>query len=244
MGVHVWGNSCDVDSISNIARRHNLKVIYDAAHAFGCATEKGMIGNFGDCEVFSFHATKFFNTFEGGAIGTNNDELADRIRKIINFGFSGADRVEHIGTNAKMPEISAAMGISVFAKLDEIVDQNRRNHQQYFCRLGRIPGLRLMPYDRQLKSNWQYVVVEIDPEEFGFSRDEVMAHLHAARIGARRYFYPGCHRAAPYRDSARRGDLRNTDQLCQTVLCVPTGSSISTDDINRVCDSIIAIRGT
>lgn len=239
MGVHVWGNSCDVDSIHDIARKHDLKIIYDAAHAFGCANRSGMIGNFGNCEVFSFHATKFFNTFEGGAIATNDDELANRLRKITNFGFSGTDCVEHLGTNAKMSEISAAMGISVFASLDRILSHNRQNYFKYVERLGSLEGVRLIPYSDQLRSNWQYVVVEIDESKFGVSRDQVMAYLHTAGIGARRYFYPGCHNAEPYRHSITHENLPVTERLCDAVLCLPTGSSICPDNIDEICDSII-----
>ena len=126
VGVHLWGRPCDTEAIGEIAQRHHLKVLYDAAHAFAASHSGTMIGNFGDAEVFSFHATKFLNTFEGGAVVTNNDVLADRIRLMKNFGFKGYDNVIYIGTNGKMNELSAAMGISSLDKLEEIISLNQR----------------------------------------------------------------------------------------------------------------------
>ena len=118
-----------------MAEKQDIHVMYDAAHAFGCQHQGKMIGNFGECEVFSFHATKFFNTFEGGAIATNDDQLAHKLRLMKNFGFEGKDNVIHLGTNAKMSEISAAMGLASFAKIDEFVDTNKRNYQLYCQRV-------------------------------------------------------------------------------------------------------------
>ena len=124
IGVHLWGRACDTEALSEIARRHHLHLLYDAAHAFACSYEGRMVGNFGDAEVFSFHATKFFNTFEGGAVTTNDDELAAKIRLMKNFGFSGYDEVTYIGTNGKMSECSAAMGLTNLESMDDFVAVN------------------------------------------------------------------------------------------------------------------------
>ncbi|WP_372896179.1 DegT/DnrJ/EryC1/StrS family aminotransferase, partial [Stieleria sp.] len=196
-----------------------------------------MVGNFGDCEVFSFHATKFFNTFEGGAITTNDDALAERLALIKNFGFAGMDTVVDLGTNAKMPEICAAMGLSLLPCLDQLLERNRHNHQLYRAHLDGIPGLRLLTYDHLQQTNWQYVVIEIDESRFRASRDELVAQLHAQQIRARRYFYPGCHRMEPYRSMARNQNLTlpRTETLCNRVICLPTGSAIDESDIERVC---------
>jgi dTDP-4-amino-4,6-dideoxygalactose transaminase len=131
VGVHLWGRGCEIEALTDIASRHSLKLLFDAAHAFGCSYEGRMIGGFGDAEVFSFHATKFFNTFEGGAVTTNDDELAEKIRLMKNFGFAGYDQVIYIGTNGKMSEISAAMGLTSLESLDDFIRTNHRNYQQY-----------------------------------------------------------------------------------------------------------------
>jgi dTDP-4-amino-4,6-dideoxygalactose transaminase len=240
IGVHVWGHACDTQRLDDIADRHGLSVMYDAAHAFGCAHQGKMIGNYGRCEVFSFHATKFFNTFEGGAIATNDDQLAEKIRLMTNFGFAGMDRVVHLGTNAKMTEISAAMGMSVFARLDEILQCNQTNYLRYQQHLANTPGLRLFSYDHLEKINWQYIVLEIDEPQFGASRDQVFQHLRDRNIIARRYFYPGCHQMEPYQSLF--GDLSSrlpkTEFLCERVLCLPTGSSVGLDDVDEICQLI------
>lgn len=249
IGVHVWGNPCQTERLEQIAARNNIPIFYDAAHAFGCSHMGKMIGNFGRCEVFSFHATKFFNTFEGGAIATNDDDLAKKIRLMKNFGFAGMDHVIHLGTNAKMTEICAAMGISLFARLDELLEINQARYLQYRKRLDGIPGLTVFSYDQQEKTNWQYIVLQIDESEFGESRDQVFERLLQNDIRARRYFHPGCHNMEPYKSARSSPDkkqtpnhpdpnLRNTDRLCQTILCLPTGGSLSESDVDRVCETI------
>jgi dTDP-4-amino-4,6-dideoxygalactose transaminase len=242
MGVHVWGRACETEVIEPLARRHGLRVLYDAAHALGCRHKGQMIGNFGDCEVFSFHATKFFNTFEGGAIATNDDALAERIRRIKNFGFAGADRVVDLGTNGKMPEVCAAMGLACFARLDEILDANRRNYNAYRTGLDGLPGIRMLSYDDLEGTNWQYIVVEVDAQAAGLTRDELCRQLEAQQIRARRYFYPGCHRLEPYRTlyPEQLDRLPETDRLCNRVLALPTGTAVSVEDVQRVCDVINA----
>ncbi|NNE00892.1 MAG: dTDP-4-dehydro-6-deoxyglucose aminotransferase [Pirellulaceae bacterium] len=237
LGVHLWGNPCDTARLQQIADDHDLRIFYDAAHAFGCGHRNRMVGNFGDCEVFSFHATKFFNTFEGGAIATNDDDLAQKLSLMKNFGFESMDRVVHLGTNAKMNEVSAAMGLSMFARLEQTLSDNRRNYDRYRKQLGNLSGLRVFAYDPTAETNWQYVVLEIDQSAFGASRDTVMQYLHDNGVRARRYFYPGCHNMEPYR-SGQTGplhDLQNTESLSGKVLCLPTGSAITVADVDRVC---------
>lgn len=241
VGVHVWGNPCDTDAIEGIAERNGLVAMYDAAHAFGCRHRGRMIGNFGRCEVFSFHATKFFNTFEGGAITTNDDALAEKIRLMKNFGFAGMDNVIHLGTNGKMPEICAAMGLACFESIDDILACNRANYQLYRELLDGIAGIRMLSYETHEGTNWQYIIVEVD-EAFGQTRDQLVEYLHAHQIRARRYFYPGCHRMEPYNSlyPRQRDRLPVTDQLCQTVVCLPTGTAVRQSDVQRVCETIQA----
>lgn len=240
MGVHLWGRPCDIDALAYIARRHNIRLIFDAAHAFGCSYKGRMIGGFGDAEVFSFHATKFFNTFEGGAIATNDAELAARIRLMKNFGFEGYDEVSYIGTNGKMNEISAAMGLTSLESLEEFVNVNRRNYRRYREELHGVPGVHLLPYDETERCNYQYVVLEIDAPVTGLGRDELAHVLWAENVHARRYFYPGCHRMEPYRSYYPHAGLMLpvTEGLAERVLSLPTGTAVGDDQITTICSII------
>lgn len=240
IGVHVWGRPCDIDNLRQIALERDLKLMFDAAHAFGCSHRGKMIGGFGDCEVFSFHATKFFNTFEGGAVVTNNDELAAKMRLMKNFGFAGYDNVVYIGTNGKMSEVSAAMGLSSLECLDEFIDINRQNYLLYSEHLSDLPGIDLISYNDEDRNNYQYLVLEIDEEKTGISRDALMEILHAENVVARRYFFPGCHRMEPYRSYFPHAGLLlpETERLCERVLVLPTGTAVSRADIVTICEII------
>jgi dTDP-4-amino-4,6-dideoxygalactose transaminase len=246
IGVHVWGRPCDVEGLQAIADRHRLKLLFDAAHALACTYDGTMIGNFGECEVLSFHATKFFNTFEGGAIVTNNDALATKLRLMRNFGFQGADTVIYIGINGKMPEICAAMGLTSLDAMQETIDVNRRNYVSYAKRLAAVKGLRLVPYSETEQTNYQYVVCEVS-EDFPVTRDELVRILHAENVLVRRYFYPGCHEMAPYASLFPHAHLLlpNTIDVCNRVLSFPTGTAVGDAEIARVADllDLIAARG-
>jgi dTDP-4-amino-4,6-dideoxygalactose transaminase len=239
IGVHLWGRPCDTERLTEIARRHRLALLYDAAHAFGCSHRGRMIGGFGDAEVFSFHATKFFNTLEGGAIVTNDDALAERARLMKNFGFAGYDRVIHLGTNGKMNEVSAAVGLASLESLDEFIAVNRRNYHRYRRNLQDVPGLALVTFDETERCNYQYVVVLVDPAA-GLSRDLLLQVLHAENVLARRYFYPGCHRMEPYRSYFPHAGLllRETERLAAAVLALPTGTSVDLEAVDTVCQII------
>lgn len=240
IGVHVWGRPCAVEDLAEIAQRRGLKLLFDAAHAFGCSHRGRMIGSFGDAEVFSFHATKFFNSFEGGAVTTNNDELAAQIRRMKNFGFAGFDNVDFIGTNGKMTEVSAAMGLTSLDALEGFVEVNRRNYLHYRQELAGLPGVRLLQYSDSERCNYQYLVLEIDETVAGISRDLLLSVLHKENVVARRYFYPGCHRMEPYRSHFPHAGLLlpNTEQLAGRVLSLPTGTAVSLDDIGKICSII------
>jgi dTDP-4-amino-4,6-dideoxygalactose transaminase len=240
LGVHVWGRACDVESLTAIARKHNLKLMFDAAHAFACTHQGQMIGGFGDAEVFSFHATKFFNSFEGGAVTTNNDELAARLRGMRNFGFAGLDHVVDIGTNGKMSEISAAMGLTSLESLDEFVRVNYENYLAYCRGLEGISGVQLIRYTEKEKNNYQYIVIEVDERATGLSRDLLVTILHAENILARRYFYPGCHQMKPYLAlySSGASALPETERLVLRVIQLPTGTAVSELDVARICDLV------
>jgi dTDP-4-amino-4,6-dideoxygalactose transaminase len=237
IGVHVWGRPCDVEALTCIARRHNLKLLFDAAHAFSCSYKGQMIGGFGEAEVFSFHATKFFNTFEGGAVVTNDDDLANKMRLMKNFGFRGYDNVIYIGTNGKMSEVSAAMGLTSLESLGEFVAANYRNYKQYQSELTGVPGVHLVSYDESERCNYQYIVLEIDEEVIQVNRDQLVEILHAENILARRYFYPGCHQMEPYRSYFPHAGLLlpNTERLVTQVMSLPTGIAVREDEISQIC---------
>ena len=240
IGVHLWGRPCSVDALAEIASRHKLKLLFDAAHAFRCSYNGRMIGSFGNAEVFSFHATKVFNTFEGGAVVTNDDELAASITLMRNFGFADYDAVICLGTNGKMNEVSAAMGLTSLESLEEFIAANYRNYKQYQQQLGSVAGVRLLSYDETQRCNYQYLVLEIDEAMTHISRDQMQEILWAENILARRYFYPGCHRMEPYRsqfpDAGRL--LPATARLASRVLCLPTGTSVGPGEINWICHII------
>ncbi len=240
IGVHIWGRPCDIEGLQEIAERHELKLLFDSSHAFGNSYKEKMIGNFGDAEVFSFHATKFFNTFEGGAIVTNNDKLVAKIRLMKNFGFAGYDNVVCIGTNGKMSEMSAAMGLTGIESLDEFISVNYRNYKKYALELKELPGIELMRYDESEKCNFQYVVIEVDRDVAGIGRDQLLRILHSENVMARRYFYPGCHRMEPYRSCFPHAGLLlpNTEQLVHKVMSLPTGTAVGEAEISKICGII------
>ncbi len=236
LATHVWGRACQVEALADIAKRRGLKLIFDAAHALACTHRGRMIGGFGEAEVFSFHATKFVNSFEGGAVVTNDASLAARIRLMKNFGFAGEDNVCYIGTNGKMNEMSAAMGLNCLEALPAIVELNRRNYEQYRRELEGIRGIHLVTYDESERYNYQYVVLEIDEQTAGVSRDDLVAVLRAENVLARRYFYPGCHRMEPYRSYFPHAYLLlpDTEWVASRVICLPTGSAVSPEQVGEV----------
>ncbi len=237
VGVHVWGRPCVPKALEEVAKKHGLPLLFDAAHALGCSAGGQMIGNFGQAEVFSFHATKFVNAFEGGAVTTNDDALAEKMKLMRNFGFVNFDTVNYLGTNGKMSEASAAMGLTSLESLDDFVAVNRRNHAEYRRHLTGMPGINFISYDDRERSNYQYVVLELDEAQCGVSRNRLFEILHRENVIARRYFYPGCHRMEPYRtmfpDAAAQ--LPETEKLCQKVLVLPTGTAVSAEEIAAVC---------
>ena len=181
-----------------------------------------------------------FTTFEGGAVVTNDDELAKKMRLMKNFGFAGYDEVIYIGTNGKMNEASAAMGLTGLESMAEFIAANQRNYKQYHREMGAIPGIKLVSYDEAEKCNYQYIVLEVDDAAAGITRDQLQKVLWAENVLARRYFFPGCHRMEPYR--SRYPDagllLPETERLARRVLCLPTGTSVTVGDVEAVCGII------
>lgn len=237
VGVHVYSRPCDIEGLQAVADKHGLKLMFDAAHAFGCSHKGQMIGNFGECEVFSFHATKFFNTFEGGAIATNNDELAEKIRLMQNFGFQGFDNVIYIGTNGKMNEVCAAMGLVNLDSLDEFLAVYKRNYEAYKAELAKIRGLKLIEFDETSESNQQYMVVEVG-DDYPLSRDELIEKLHAANVIARKYFWPGCHNMEPYKTLQPDAGLLLpiTEEIASRIVVLPTGTAVNEQTIKKIIE--------
>lgn len=236
IGVHLWGQACNVESLTDICRRHNLALLFDAAHAFGCSHNGKMLGCFGRAEILSFHATKFVNTLEGGAVVTNDDDFAERCRDMRNFGFCGEDKVSSLGINGKMNEFEAAMGLASLDQMEQFIAANRGNYLEYEKELADIPGIRLRRYDLRERNNFQYIAVEVSADA-GVSRDLFHDLLHAENILARRYFYPGCHRMEPYRSlypgTGQR--LPRTEKACSSMLCLPTGTAVGAEEIRSIC---------
>lgn len=233
LAVHLWGRPCAIEKLTDIANKYQLKLIFDAAHAFGCSYHQTMIGNFGEAEVFSFHATKVINTLEGGAIVTNNDDLAEKLQLIRNFGFVGYDNVQYLGTNGKMNEISAAMGISLLEDYAAIIAKNLKNYQCYENALACIKGVNLLKAPKQDKFNYQYIVLELDPEYVTISQEDILSIMHAENIIARRYFYPGCHKMQPYLNLDLC--LPITEKLSQHIVVLPTGNTMDCNKIEKIC---------
>lgn len=236
IAVHLWGGACDVQALTALGTRTGLPVLYDAAHALGTAIGPERVGRFGTAEVFSFHATKFFNTFEGGAVTTDDGDLAARLRLMRNFGFAGYDHVVARGTNAKLSEVHAAMGLATLEHVDDLLAANRRTWSRYEATLAHRPELRLVRPPAGQSSNFQYVVCEVT-DDAPLTRDQLLSVLWQENVRARRYFFPGCHRAAPYAGSAPA--LPVTERLAERILVLPAGATLAEEQIDLVL-SIIA----
>lgn len=235
--VHLWGRPCSVDQLEKVAADHGVKLLFDAAHGFGCTSEGRPIGGFGQAEVFSFHATKVVNAFEGGAVVTDDEELAKRIRAMHNFGFT-QDRVStEVGINGKMTEAAAAMGLTSLDAFEKTVRQNEANYDSYRSELDGLAGLKVIDFDRAERNNYHYLIVEVDAAVAGVDRNLLGDVLKSENVVCQRYFSPGCHEMEPYL-SEQPVTLPHTERLARKVLALPTGPTISREDIRRICDIV------
>lgn len=242
--VHVYGNICDVDSIQKIADKYNLKVIYDAAHAFGVTYNGRGIGSFGDVSCFSFHATKVFNTIEGGAVCFKDKQFGEAIYNLKNFGIHGPESVTAVGANAKMNEFAAAMGICNLRHIGEEIAKRKAVVERYRSHLEGIHGLQLNPIQDGVESNYAYFPVVFDKEEFGASRDEVFAKLAENNIGARKYFYPVTNSFECYKG---RFDANSTPialDVSRRVLTLPLYADLALEDVDRICEIVLKTKST
>jgi dTDP-4-amino-4,6-dideoxyglucose len=231
MAVHLWGRTAPVAALEDLAARRRLSLFFDSSHAFACTHAGRPVGTGGTGEIFSFHSTKFVNAFEGGALVTDDDALAARVRSMRNFGLVAEDEVAYVGINAKMSEACAAMGLTSLDSLETFVVRNEANHRAYVAGLAGTPGLRLIPFDEQERNNFQYVILQVLPEA-RLDRDGLLAVLKRENVIARRYFRPGCHEMAPYRRSTR---LPHSETLAATVLALPTGMQVGEAGIAQIC---------
>jgi len=243
LAVHVYGAPCDVDALQAIADRHRLRIIYDAAHAFGTRVGGRGIGTFGDITMFSFHATKLFHTAEGGALACADPALKAKIDDLRNFGIHGPDRVEAIGLNGKMTELQAALGLCVLERVDAELAQRRRLLERYRDRLSSIDGVAWFHPPPTADDSCQYAVVRVDESRFGCSRDALQEGLRRYNVFTRKYFYPLCADYDCYRDlpSAAPARLPAASRAVREVLCLPLYGGLDPADADRICDMIVAV---
>ena len=238
--VHVYGNMCDVERIGKIASKHGLKVIYDAAHAFGVKYKGQSSAMFGDASMFSFHATKVFNTIEGGAICLRDDSLVQTMNNMKNFGIRGPERVEFVGGNAKMNEFQAAMGICNLRHLDAEIAKRKVAVERYRSHLDGVKGIKLCQPQQDVESNYAYFPVVF--EDFGATRDEVFDALAEKEIGARKYFYPLTNSFECYEDLPTAGVEKTpvAEYLAERVLTLPLYADLTNEDVDRICEVILS----
>lgn len=238
--VHVYGNICNISEIDRLAKKYGLKVIYDAAHAFG-ETYKGCgVGSFGDISCFSFHATKVFNTIEGGAACFNDPEVGKTLYRLKNFGIEGAESVTGIGANAKLNEFCASMGLCNLRHISEEIDRRKAVFNRYCDRLSDIKGIRINQIPKDVEYNYAYFPVVIDKSVFGRSRDEVFKGLADKGIIARKYFYPIASDYECYRMQYNSDDTPVAKKTADSVITLPIYSELDLKDVDRICDEVIS----
>lgn len=236
MPVHVYGNPCDIDAIKSIADKYGLKVIYDAAHAFGVKINGKSILEAGDISTLSFHATKTYNTVEGGALICHDAEMKKRIDQLKNFGFVGETEVVAPGINSKMDEIRAAYGLLNLRHVDAAIDARHRVANRYREALTGVKGVKIFDERKDVTYNYSYFPVFIDEKEFGMSRDELYFKMRDANVLGRRYFYPLISDFTTYRGlpSAAPANLPVATRMANEVICLPMHHTLTDEDVQRV----------
>ena len=237
--IHVYGNVCDVKEIDRIAKKHDLKVIYDAAHAFGVKINGQGVGTYGDASMFSFHATKVFNTIEGGAVVFPHKEFGNTLYKLKNFGIKSEVIVDGIGSNAKMNEFQAAMGICNLRHIDEEINKRKKVVERYRRNLSNVPGLNFMEDVEGVESNYAYFPVIFDESIFGYTRNEVNDKLNKNNIFARKYFYPLTNTFDCYHGKYTVNETPIAQHIAKRVLTLPLFADLALEDVDRICKIII-----
>ncbi|MBQ9513646.1 MAG: DegT/DnrJ/EryC1/StrS family aminotransferase [Clostridia bacterium] len=240
--VHVYGNICDIEKIQDIAKRHNLKVIYDAAHTFGVKYKGEGIGSFGDVSCFSFHATKVFNSIEGGAVCYIDEEFGKNIYELKNFGIHGPESVTAVGANAKMNEFCAAFGLCNLRHVDDDIEKRKIIYDRYKTHLKNIDGIKLNPVQKDVQPNYAYFPVIFDKAKFGANRDEIFSKLAENGIGARKYFYPITNSFECFKGIYNPADTPVALQLSLNVLTLPLYPDLELEDVDRICKIILSLK--
>ena len=235
--VHVYGNVCNINRIERIAREYNLKVIYDAAHAFGVKVHGTSIANFGDASMFSFHATKVFNTIEGGAVTCKHEKISEKLSKMENFGITGSESIEYIGGNAKMNEFQAAMGLCNLRHVDKEIEKRKAVVERYIERMDNINGIKLCKCQTGVKKNYAYFPVVFDG--YKLKRDEVFEKLKENDIFARKYFYPLTSSFDCYKEKFNIQETPVAKYIADRILCLPLYADLSLKDVDRICNIIL-----
>jgi dTDP-4-amino-4,6-dideoxygalactose transaminase len=239
MPVHVYGIPCELEGIRAVAREYGLKILYDAAHAFGVCVNDGSVLNHGDISMLSFHATKVFHTAEGGALVTNDPMLKEKIDYLRNFGFKNETTVVGLGCNGKMNELQAALGLLQLKYIDEAIEFARFRFEHYCERLSNVTGIEILNVPDRIKWNYSYFPIQVT-DEFKIKRDELYKVMRDNGIIVRRYFYPLISDMAPYTSNAKsqQDPLRNAKERSERVLCLPLYPELSFDDIDMICNLI------
>lgn len=239
--VHVYGNICDVEAIKMIAKKHNLKVIYDAAHAFHVQYKGRNIANYGDMSMFSFHATKVFNTIEGGAIIYQDEKYGEKLERIKNFGIRDEEHVDYVGANAKMNEFQAAMGLCNLENLDVEIKRRKEIAERYDMHLREIEGIQLKTEQVNVKSNYSYYPILINSEILNISRDEVCRRLKEKGIGVRKYFYPLTSEYECFRTMFDKQDTPIAKRISENIITLPLYAELSLDSVDLICKTLLQI---
>lgn len=237
--VHVYGNICDTEAIEEIARRYGLKVIYDAAHTFGEEVDGVGVGNLGDASIFSFHATKVFNTIEGGAVVYKDEEIGKRLYHLKNFGIMGEELVDSVGANAKMNEFCAAMGICNLRHINDEIEKRGKVVRRYRERLEGIPGITLRKIQEKVKTNHAYFPIVVDSKSYQKSRDEIYNELKQEDIFSRKYFYPLVSDFDCYRGRFSSENTPVARKISSSVLTLPLSADLPIETVDRICDIIL-----
>ena len=244
MPVHVYGTPCNFERIKEIADKYNLKVFYDAAHAFGVKYKEQPIGCFGNITMLSFHATKIFNTFEGGALVTNDSELKNKIDKIKNFAFENETTISGLGINGKMNEFQAALGFIQLKYIDAYIAKNKKIAEIYRNGLEDIPGIRFLDNIEYARLNYSYFPIFVDEKLYRINRDELYAKLKEHNIFTRKYFYPLTSNLKMYigLPSSRIDNLSIANKISEEVLCLPIYPDLCLAEVDRILKIICADR--
>ena len=240
--VHVYGNPCDMEAIDRIAYQHGLPVLYDAAHAFGVTVRKKAVAEFGDASMFSFHATKCYNTIEGGAIACKSAAYAELLNSYKNFGYHPDEEIEEIGGNAKMNEFQAAMGLLNLRYFEEAIGKRGKIAARYRERLSGIEGLSFRPVPANVRQNYAYLPVSFDPGSFGANRDEVCDTLKTCGVFARKYFYPLSSEAACYQGRFRPEETPVAQSASRNVLTLPMYADLALSDVDDICEIVASCK--